>query len=144
MKKIIKTSFVLLFFAASISIFQLACDTEADALPALASDVKPAQLLIYFKYNDQTENLELWSANYDGTNKKLIFTPPVNTFFSSDRKLNVSPDGTKIYLSLNFYPNGVNGTVRLSGIYSINIDGSNLTKLIEDPLEGGVLLADVW
>jgi hypothetical protein len=70
----------------------------------------------------------IYVANHDGTNR--IYIPVVipnypNAAFSGVR---LSPDGTKVFFIAEYFPTSNQYT---GSIYSCNLDGSNLTKLID-------------
>lgn len=71
---------------------------------------------------------EIWISNYDGSNQqKVNYTLPSN--MSSivgdyDQRVSISPDGTKVFFDLEEI------TTLKRHIYSCNIDGTNLTKVI--------------
>lgn len=71
-----------------------------------------------------SHNGELWTANIDGTNQtKIPITLP--TGITGFDNAHLSPDGKKVIFDVNGQTQGV-------AIYSCNIDGSNLTKIIGD------------
>lgn len=154
MKHIIKTSLVLIFFSVSVIIFNLSCEKESIAqtntpytLPkattsSLGGVIVGSGLsvtdngtistenfdIIIFSRNGDKSN-EFWTAKHDGTNQKKISIPslPTTEVISTDQ-LRVSPDGKKIFFMI-YIPN--NGGLNKK-LYSCNIDGSGLTKLIDD------------
>jgi hypothetical protein len=155
MKHIIKTSLVLIFFSLSIIIFNLSCEKESTAqantsytLPkattsSLGGVIVGSGLsvtdngtistqnfdIIIFSRNGDKEN-EFWTAKHDGTNQKKITIPslPTTEAISKDQ-LRLSPDGKKFFFKIYYYPNNTGINEKL---YSCNIDGSGLTKLIDD------------
>ena len=75
--------------------------------------------IIYFKMNNSVR--EIWSANFDGSNqKKISVSLPSGSSFSD---VKISPDGQSIFITVD-----AQGTFH---IYKCNIDGSNLTKIID-------------
>ena len=66
---------------------------------------------------------EIWTANYDGSNKtKLNITFPSNLYINQEIK--ISPDGQTVF----FQAENNAGT---EFIYSCKIDGSNLTQIVD-------------
>jgi len=72
-----------------------------------------------------SHNGELWTANIDGTNQtKIPITLPTGITVLDNAHL--SPDGKKVIFDVN------GQTQQGAAIYSCNIDGSNLTKIVGD------------
>jgi Tol biopolymer transport system component len=70
---------------------------------------------------------ELWIANYDGTNKtKVNYSLPSGLIIDFVYGVRLSPDGKKLFFSAS--TDGFGETA--DGIYSCNVDGSNVTKII--------------
>ena len=80
--------------------------------------------------NDGDESI--WRSNLDGTNITVILHQDLGSF---DRRIRVTED--KIYFSL--YASGVNG-----GVFSCNLDGSNLQTLISTSAAGLEVIAESW
>lgn len=139
MNRLLKTSLVLVFFSFSMLLFQISCDNEAEANPSVVGDVKPLKLIFYFK-TGSTGREELWSANYDGTGQRSLLALPENLNFIYEI-VSVSPDGEKIFMTLN----EASGNGENTSVYSVNIDGTNLQKIIPGTDGSGeVALAAVW
>lgn len=80
-------------------------------------------IILFQKYNDNTGINELWTVNIDGTNQKKI---PINLNLPII-SARLTPDGKKVVFSTD-------GTNSKNGyIYSCSIDGSNLTKIVDNP-----------
>ena len=160
MKKLLLSSIVLLLFSFSILIFQISCQktleaqtgggsssytlppattstlggiivgnglsiTSAGVLSVNSSSSAQLNLLIYYKVIGTT--YEVWTANYDGTNQtKVNIVLPVGTEFSDHFTPKLSPDGTKVFFALRT-PAAGNG----ADVYSCNINGTNVTKIID-------------
>lgn len=90
--------------------------------------------IIYFKRNNNVR--EIWSANYDGSNqKKINVSLPTGSSFDD---VKISPDGQSMFITV--YASSA------EHIYKCNIDGSNLTKIIDGTGLGteGVYLEAVY
>ena len=88
--------------------------------------------IIYVKLIDNPlpRRYEVWTANYDGTNQtKFNFSMPAGytDMGNGDQEYNpkLSPNGQKVFLELVKISN------QQTDIFSANIDGSNLTKIID-------------
>lgn len=140
MNKILKTSLVLLFFSISMLLFQISCDNEVEATPSVASDVQPLKLLFFYKLNPATGRTELWSANYDGTQSKFVFVPPTGREINEEFPIGISPDGSKIFLTL-ILEDGLDYNLSVN---SINPDGSGLATVISTVSGAQVSFAGIW
>jgi hypothetical protein len=79
--------------------------------------------LIYYK------GYEIWTANYDGTsNSKVNITLPSGIGMAYSSELTLSPNGQKIFFTAG---PGANGTTVSGDLYSCNIDGSGVTKVLD-------------
>ena len=92
-----------------------------------AGSTQPLNLMLYsvmdFENNDA---VEIWTATIDGNNRKKIpITLPQGFFINDDAKLN--PDRKSITFSA-YSNSGMNTTTH---VYKCNLDGSNLTRLID-------------
>ena len=121
MKKLLLGSVSLLIFSLSIAIFQISCKKDATA-QTTNTGLTQLNKILYTKYINATSLVELWTANYDGTNQqKINISLPAGQ--TPDGTSRLSPDGTKVFFG-----------VRISGtsviIYSANLDGSDLTSII--------------
>ena len=166
MKKILLSSAVLTIFAISIVLFQLSCQKESHAqtasyiLPAATtttlggviagsglnvsptgvlsvapSTSSPLNLLVYYKTVGAV--VEIWTAKYDGTAQaKINLTIPANTEFSDDAAPLLSPDGTKLFFTLQSTVIGQDGT----DLYSANINGTSVTKIIDKGGNGNYII----
>lgn len=125
MKKLLLSSIILFLFSASILLFQISCQKEANAKVNNTDANK-----IVFSKNNGSGAGEIWIANFDGSNQQRVdVSLPTNTVAVS---LSVSRDGSKIFFSTE------SDDYIKEGIYTCNIDGSNLTKIINGPSLGWV------
>lgn len=121
MKKLLLSSITLFLFSSSILLFQISCQKEANAGP---NPKQSLNKIVYIKEIDVApDRTELWISNIDGSNQNII--PVTFAFDFQFGSISLSPDGTKVIFSV------VNDRSRDGYIYSCNIDGTNLTKLIE-------------
>ncbi|MBP9103087.1 MAG: hypothetical protein KBF82_04420 [Chitinophagaceae bacterium] len=157
MKKLLLGSIALTLFAISVTLFQISCQKEVEAqtttytlppattttlggvivgnglsvtpsgvLSLTASGSTQLNLLVYYKIIGAA--IEIWTAKYDGTTQtKINLTLPANTEFSDDVAPQLSPDGTKIFFTLQSTVVGQDGT----DLYSANINGTGVTKIID-------------
>jgi hypothetical protein len=85
---------------------------------------KNLDVLVFSKEDDKYN--EFWTANIDGTNqKKVTIALPSKGFFPKET-IKISPDGKKFF----FIANPDEATAQ-DALYSCNVDGSGLTKLID-------------
>lgn len=121
MKKILLSSIVLTFFAASIILFQLSCkkDAKAETAPTPTS----AGIVLYDK-----EGEEIWKVNIDGTgNQKVNIVLPANVVFEigDGGAYKLTADAKKIVFQAE------NTSTNKNQLYSCNIDGSNVKLIVE-------------
>ncbi len=124
MKKLLLSSITLLLFSCSILIFQISCQKEANANP---NNITQLNKIVYIKeipLNDGQN--EIWTANIDGTNQQRVaINFPANYELDTENtNITLTPDNQKIIFALSIN--------RVKAIYSCNIDGTNLNKIIED------------
>ena len=139
MKKILKTSIVLVFFSFALLLFQISCDNDAEANPNITSGITPVNLIFFYKQG--ASKAELWAANYDGSQPRLVFLPPQNFTFLTEFSISASTDGKKLFMTLN---EAISSSNEIQSIYSINLDGTGLTKVIAGTVDNEVALAGVW
>jgi Tol biopolymer transport system component len=124
MKKLLLSSIILLLFSCSILIFQVSCQKEAKAN---TNNITQQNKIIYIKALPSAgDQNEIWTANIDGTNQQRVaINFPANYALEDDGgSITLTPDNQKIIFAMS-----VNS---IRQVYSCNIDGSNLTKIIED------------
>jgi len=120
MQRLIKTSLILLFFSASITIFNISCNEEVEA--QITTPTKPQNLGIIIFRNDNDPNNEFWKSNYDGTNTTKVTIQSLPADGDIDwGGVKVSPDGEKLFLPI-YFPTGYE-------IYSCNGDGTGTVKV---------------
>ena len=136
MKKIILSSFILLFFSLSIFVFELSCRKSLSAQTS-NSETALNKILISKGIDVQTGSTidslgnsipvyhfstEYYLMNNDGSNvTKINVNLPAGIFATSNARL--SADGQKLIFSTN--------NNSFNSIYSCSLDGSGLTKLID-------------
>lgn len=159
MRKLLLSSVVLSIFAISLTVFQMSCQKEATAQPAGSNYTLPAattstlggvivgngltvtgngtlsvtststgglqQLgkILYEKYDEINNTAEFWTANYDGTNQTKIPIVLPNGLKLSEQ-YSLSPDGETLFFGVS----SASGTY----IYKCKLDGTGLTKIIDD------------
>lgn len=121
MKKIIYSTIVLTAFSLSLILFQISC--QDDAL-AENNDIKSSNRFLYAHYDDNSNTTEYWTANMDGTDSKKIPITLPGGLSLSDYSGKLTPDGQTLIFS-------VRDEHRVSYIYSVSVDGSNLKKIID-------------
>jgi Tol biopolymer transport system component len=138
MKKIFVGSIVLLFFSLAMILFQFSCSKNGFA--GTENTVQQNKILYYTQSTAVNGYGEVWTANYDGSNaKKVALTLPAGLTLSTDGGPRLSPDCKTIFLVLR-------ETISQSDIrfhiYSCNIDGSNLQRVItgQNVMNGSNLL----
>lgn len=121
MKKLILGSAALLFFAIAMSLFQMSCQKDAEAINA-NSTVQNKFLYAYGPYGGNS-NVQYWITNTDGTNQQLInITLPAGQTLGYSCKL--TADAQKIIFD------AYGGNYK-HYIYSASINGTNVTLLRE-------------
>ena len=125
MKKLLLSSIVLTLFSFSIILFQLSCKKDAVAQTGTAGLTQLNKIV--YSVEPVSNITEIWTANYDGTNKtKINITLPSATIeIGGSPKL--SPDGQKVFFEVNDVDPGTGK----SYIYSANINGSNVALVID-------------
>ena len=129
MKKLLLGSITLLIFATSVLIIQVSC-SKTVARPL--DNITPIGKIIFTKYSS---DLQIWTANYDGTGASQVpIVLPADVEMSLDNLTNslirLSPDGQKIF----FQAHETRKAGSFNSIYSCNVDGSNVAKIIDsDP-----------
>jgi hypothetical protein len=125
MKSLLKSSLVLIVFSFSIIIFNISCEKTAEAqLTTPVSGVQNVGLVFFNKYGDKDN--EFWKANFDGSNQVKIAIAALPAGMQIDKvSLRVSPDGQKVFFNL------YNASLNQQNMYSCNIDGSGIKKIID-------------
>jgi hypothetical protein len=123
MKKIFKSSIVLLFFSLSIVLFNASCEKEANAQPSTLP--QNVGVLIFKKDGDRPN--EVWTSRYDGSNQTKITISSFPIDGDVDwTSMRLSPDGKKIFFAM-YIP-----STRVQSIFVCNIDGSGLNKVVDN------------
>ncbi len=125
-------SVALCLFSVSITLFTISCNKEATA--QTTSGVSQLNTILFQKTNMNSTNnatrVELWTANYDGTNQKQIPITLSTGQSIREGEARLSPDGKKVFMTVR-QSITVGGVITNdSYIYSCNIDGSNFVKVI--------------
>lgn len=122
MKKLLLSSIVLFLFSLSIVVFQISCKKEIKAQSVTADGLKQLGKVLY-----RSNSQEYWLINYDGTGKqKLNIAVPSGETAINYAKL--SPDGKRVFI-ITYKKTGQTEVFHL---YSSNLDGSDLKKVIQD------------
>jgi hypothetical protein len=109
---------------------------------SIASGNSSTQLnkLIFMKFYTASAP-EIWISNYDGTGQtKINVTLPSGVVFSDNLSVRMSPNGQKLFFEAGPpYQTGALTSVS-NDIYSCNIDGSSVTKVISKGTERNLTL----
>ncbi|OQP64764.1 hypothetical protein A3860_18575 [Niastella vici] len=120
-KKLFLGSIALLSFAIAILVFEVSCSKNAIAQ---TNSMQLNKIVYLSKHGTGTE---IWIANYDGSNKTRVnYSLPTGLIVDYVYGAKMSPDGKKLFFSASI--DGFGETA--DGIYSCNVDGSNVTKII--------------
>ena len=126
MKTLLKSSFVLFVFSLSIILFNISCEKQVEAQTNTTVTAAQNVGLIFFRKIGDKYN-EFYKANYDGTNQVKITVASVPAGMEFDfTSFRVSPDGKKVFFML------YNESSGQQNIYSCNIDGTGITKIIDN------------
>jgi hypothetical protein len=157
MKKIFLSTAILCAFSFSIILFEISCKKTANA-DAPSYTLPPATIsklggvipdgttiavdgngkistigsntqqnkILYGVYGTQADGNEIWTANYDGSEAQKINITLPSGLAIDDNNIGISPDHKTIFFSV-FTPSASSGGFF---IYSCNIDGSNVKKVI--------------
>jgi hypothetical protein len=120
-KKLFLGSIALFSFAIAILVFEASCSKVA---VAQTNSMQLNKIVYLSKHGTGSE---IWIANYDGSNKtKVNYSLPAGLIIDYVYGAKMSPDGKKLFFSAS--TDGYGETA--DGIYSCNVDGSNVTKII--------------
>lgn len=126
MKQLIKSTLVLMLFSASVLLFNLSCEKEADAQTTTPSTTPQNVGIILFSKSGDKFN-EIWLAKYDGSAQAKVTIAGLPSNADVDRStMKISPDGKKLFFNV-FLPSG-----NIQNLYTCNVDGSGLTKIIDN------------
>ena len=125
MKNILLGSVAFLLFSISVSILQTSCDKDANASPGANTGLTQLNKIVFIK-RLQNYDTEIWTANYDGTGQtKINITLPAGYEVDYDYGVKLSPDGKMVFCI------GHNHASSTYHLYSCNLDGSNVSKIID-------------
>lgn len=123
MKKVLLSSITLFLFSASIMMFQISCQKEANA----RISESPTRI-VFAKGNGST--LEIWYCNSDGSGMNEL---NITTTFDKIYRVIETPVDNKIFFTAR-----ETSTVN-PNLYSCNLDGSNVQKLTNETSLGAWL-----
>ena len=127
MKTLFKSSVLLLLFSFSLLVFNLSCKKESIAQNTSTS-IQNLGILVFSKAGDKVN--EFWTSKYDGSGQiKITITSITNTGEIVKDNIQISPDGKKFFFIANTNPSNPSS---MDAIYSCNIDGSGVTKLVDN------------
>jgi hypothetical protein len=128
MKKILLSTIVMIAFSLSIILFQISCKTTVEAQSS-SNNLTQQNILLFTKeslYGSKPYIIEIWTSNYDGgSQKKVPISLSMGLSLSGDAKL--SPDAKIVFFNVN------EDNTNKSYIYSCQLDGSNLKRIIDNP-----------
>ena len=127
MKTLFKSSVLLLLFSFSLLVFNLSCKKESIAQNTSTS-IQNLGILVFSKAGDKAN--EFWTSKYDGSGQiKITITSITSTGEIVKDNIQISPDGKKFFFIANTNPTNPSS---MDAIYSCNIDGSGVTKLVDN------------
>ena len=127
MKTLFKSSVLLLLFSFSLLVFNLSCKKESIAQNTSTS-IQNLGILVFSKAGDKAN--EFWTSKYDGSGQiKITITSITITGEIVKDNIQISPDGNKFFFIANTNPTNPSS---MDAIYSCNIDGSGVTKLVDN------------
>ena len=127
MKTLFKSSVLLLLFSFSLLVFNLSCKKESIAQNTSTS-IQNLGILVFSKAGDKVN--EFWTSKYDGSGQiKITITSITSTGEIVKDNIQISPDGKKFFFIANTNPTNPSS---MDAIYSCNIDGSGVTKLVDN------------
>lgn len=127
MKTLFKSSVLLLLFSFSLLVFNLSCKKESIAQNTSTS-IQNLGILVFSKAGDKAN--EFWTSKYDGSGQiKITITSITITGEIVKDNIQISPDGKKFFFIANTNPTNPSS---MDAIYSCNIDGSGVTKLVDN------------
>ena len=126
MKKVLMGVTLLTVIGIAITSTQISCSKST--AQTSSSGLTQLNKLIYYK------DYEVWTANYDGTgSSKVNITLPAGIGMAYSSELTLSPNGQKIFFTAG---PGTNGTAVNGDLYSCNIDGTGVTKVLDKGTSG--------
>lgn len=114
--------------------------TKSDAQNLPDGTQQIGKILFYKKKNSNAP--EIWTSNYDGSGQTRInLQLPGTVFLVTNFSAKLSPDGSKVYFNAIDYSCGQG--YQCIDIYSANIDGTAVTKIIDSQIDE-ISLSDVY
>jgi hypothetical protein len=108
-------------------VFNLNCKKESIAQNTSTS-IQNLGILVFSKAGDKVN--EFWTSKYDGSGQiKITITSITSTGEIVKDNIQISPDGKKFFFIANTNPTNPSS---MDAIYSCNIDGSGVTKLVDN------------
>lgn len=119
MKKLLYSSIILTLFSISLVLFQISCQEEA-----VAKEEEIQNKFLYSSY--ESGGVKYFIANIDGSDPVQIpITLPESLGVDAPGQL--TPDGKTL-----IFPVSVNPIEDEYAIYSVNINGTNLKKIVDN------------
>lgn len=136
MKKLLMGSLVLTCFSFSIIAIQISCQKAVVAQPNVTTSSQIGKILFVKNLSNLAGTVntqEIWTANYDGSNAtKVNIVLPNGIAFDDFLSLSMSPNGQKIFFTAGIRdPRSSSTNIALTDLYSCNVDGSSVTKIID-------------
>lgn len=130
-------------FAIAICLIEISCSKTKAQQNRPLSPTSQLNKIIFIKRNPTTSNQpQIWITNYDGSGLTQIpVALPSGVYVSYDLNtvsVKLSPDGQTVLFSA--YDQNSNK----NGIYLCNIDGSNVTKIVEGLPNESVMLGGAY
>jgi len=120
------SAIILFLFSLSILILQSSC-SKSEAGPTSVTQLNK----IVYTVNMGTPNIQIWTANYDGSNPTQVpIVLPANIKIDGNANyysVKISPDGQTIFFS-TFDASAA--PAYSTAIYSCSITGANVTQII--------------
>jgi hypothetical protein len=135
MRKLLLSSITLFLFSASIFVFQVSC--QKDAVAENNQTQSEGKILFIKEHENGNINKdEIWVSNLDGSSlMKVPINLSENQILGGDAK--VSKEKSKIIFNVLINDGSTDESYAL---YSCNLDGTNLTKIIEGSSRNGEYL----
>ena len=145
MKKLLMGAIVLSLFALSICLIQISC-SKSNAQQNRPTDNPQLNKIVFIKFpNPSTNQIEIWTANFDGTNALQIpIAMPAGMGICATygiAQVRTSPDGQTVFFAAA--STGPSPAV-WSAIYACNIDGSNVREVVAGTNTAHVLLGSSY
>lgn len=100
--------------------------------------------LIFKKVIGSGSSAEIWTANYDGSNAtKVNIGLPSGVVFDDNMIPVLSPNGQKIFFAAGVASSGINFSSK-GDLYSCNLDGSVVTKIVIAGTNNGIQIGGAY